>query len=73
MPNTPTVTFNGGEYGPHIDARSDTEKYSSGCRHLENMLPKNTGAAVKRPGTKLISTAIAYDDGLYGMGIYPGS
>ncbi len=57
------VSMNGGEYSPKIDARSDTEKYVSGCRRLENMIPLIFGGAEKRPGTELI--AISNEDGTY--------
>lgn len=57
MANIPIVTFSGGEYSPQVDARSDVEKYLSGCRHLENMFPRIYGGAERRPGTKYIYTA----------------
>lgn len=57
------VNFNGGEYTPKIDTRSDTEKYVSGCRRLENMIPSIFGGAKKRPGTEKI--AISNEDGTY--------
>ncbi len=50
------VNFNGGEFTPKIDARSDTEKYVSGCRILENMIPSVFGGVEKRPGTQFISS-----------------
>jgi hypothetical protein len=40
-----------------VDARSDIEKYASGCRILENMIPGIHGAAVRRPGTEYIAGA----------------
>ena len=55
------VNFNGGEYSPKIDARSDTEKYVSGCRKLENMIPLIFGGVEKRPGTEFISTNAAFN------------
>jgi len=54
MANVPILSFNSGEASPKIDARSDVEKYSSLCRHLENMLPLIYGCAERRPGTKYI-------------------
>ena len=70
----PVISFNAGELSPLIDSRSDIGKYRSGCRVLENMIPRIYGPAVRRPGTKYIescngiarvipfiySTAIAY-------------
>lgn len=52
MANIPILSFNSGELSPQIDARSDVEKYGSGCRHLENMLPRIYGSVERRPGTK---------------------
>lgn len=52
----PIVSFSAGELSPMVDARSDTDKYRSGCRTLENMIPRIYGAAERRPGTKYIDT-----------------
>lgn len=57
MANVPIINFNGGEYSPLIDAREDVEKYRSGCRILENFLPRIYGPAERRPGTKFIKKA----------------
>jgi hypothetical protein len=57
MANIPIVNLNGGEYSPLIDARSDIEKYSSGCRKLENFFPRIYGAIERRPGTRFIKEA----------------
>lgn len=57
MANVPILNFNSGEASPQIDARSDVEKYSSLCRHLENMLPRIYGGAERRPGTYYITTS----------------
>jgi hypothetical protein len=59
--NNPIINLNGGEYTPLIDARSDTEKYSSGCRKLENMIPRIYGVVERRPGTKFIHKSKEYD------------
>jgi hypothetical protein len=53
--NYPIVTMNGGKMTPLIDARTDTEKYSSGCRVLKNMIPLIYGPVTRRPGTKYIA------------------
>ena len=63
MSNTSRTTFSGGEFTPKIDTRTDTEKYVSGCRRIENMIPTLYGSATRRPGTKLI--AISGEDGTY--------
>jgi len=58
MPNLAVVSFNSGLLSPQIDARSDVEKYSSGCRQLENMIPRVYGGATRRPGTKYIASCV---------------
>ena len=55
MPNLPIISFNAGKLTPLIDIRSDVEKYSSGCRILQNMIPLIYGPVVRRPGTKFIA------------------
>jgi len=57
MPKIPILSFNAGELSPQIDARIDIEKYSSGCRNLENFIPRVYGSAERRPGTKYIGDA----------------
>ncbi len=57
MANIPIINLNGGEFTPLIDARSDVEKYRSGCRKLENFIPRIYGAIERRPGTKFIKEA----------------
>ena len=55
MANIPVISFNAGKLTPLIDVRSDTEKYSSGCRELENMIPLIYGPVTRRPGTKYLA------------------
>ena len=57
MANIAIINLNGGEYSPLIDARSDIEKHKSGCRKLENFIPRIYGAIERRPGTKFIKEA----------------
>lgn len=54
--NIPIISFNGGEYSPLIDVRSDLQKYSSGCRTLQNMIPRIYGNVERRPGTEYIAS-----------------
>ncbi len=61
MSNFAIVSFNAGELTPLTDVRSDIEKYSSGCRLLENYLPRIYGVVERRPGTRFIHKAKAYD------------
>ena len=57
MINIPIVNLNGGVFTPLIDARSDIEKYRSGCRKLENFIPRIYGSIERRPGTRFIKEA----------------
>lgn len=54
MPQFQTIkaVLNGGEMSPLMDGRTDSEKYSTGCRLLENFLPRSYGGVFKRPGTQ---------------------
>lgn len=56
MANIPLLSFNAGELSPQIDARSDVRKYASGCRTLENFIPRIYGSAERRPGTQFIGS-----------------
>ena len=55
MANISVISFNAGKLTPLIDVRSDTEKYSSGGRILENMIPLIYGPVTRRPGTKYLA------------------
>lgn len=57
MNNVPIISFNGGELSPLIDARTDVEKHSSGCRTLQNMIPRIYGNVERRPGTEYIASS----------------
>jgi hypothetical protein len=61
--NKEIVSFNAGEMTPKTDALSNVEKYASGCRHLENFLPRIYGSVERRPGT------IIYGNGVPGSGM----
>ena len=50
----PIVAFNSGLLSELVDARSDVDKYKSGCRTLDNMIPLIYGPVQRRPGTKYI-------------------
>ena len=47
--------FNSGELSPKLDARSDLQKYLTGCRVLENFIPLVEGGAQARPGTYYVT------------------
>jgi len=52
---TPLISsFNAGELSPKLDIRIDLEKYFSGCRTLENMIPLVEGATSRAPGTYFV-------------------
>lgn len=61
MANKSITGLVGGELTPHLDARDDFEKYSYGCRHLENMIPRKYGTNVRRPGTAFVVSVIDID------------
>jgi len=57
MPRTTASinSFVSGEFSAKLDGRTDFEKYSSGCKTLQNMLVHPQGAAARRVGTQFIS------------------
>ena len=57
MPRTTASinSFVSGEFSAKLDGRTDFEKYSSGCKTLENMLVHPQGAAARRVGTQFIA------------------
>lgn len=57
MINVPIINLNSGEFSSLIDVRSDVDKYKSGCRKLENFIPRVYGVVERRPGTKFIKEA----------------
>ncbi len=57
MINVPIINLNGGVFSPLIDPRSDLDKFKSGCRKLENFIPRVYGVVERRPGTKYIKEA----------------
>jgi len=54
--NYPIINLNGGEYSPLIDVRSDLQKHPTGCRTLQNMIPRIYGNVERRPGTEYIAS-----------------
>tara|TARA_R110000796_G_scaffold252537_2_gene387469 strand:+ start:12028 stop:14700 length:2673 start_codon:yes stop_codon:yes gene_type:complete len=48
-------SFAAGELSPRLDARSDIEKYTSGCRTLENFILTPYGGVNRRPGNVYIA------------------
>ena len=57
MPRTTAAinSFVSGEFSAKLDGRTDFEKYSSGCKTLQNMLVHPQGAVARRVGTQFIS------------------
>ncbi len=60
MPNIGIINLNSGEFTPKIDTRSDVEKYVSGCRTLQNMIPLIFGGVERRPGTEFITSSASF-------------
>jgi hypothetical protein len=57
--------FNGGEMSPLMDGRTDSEKYATGCRLLENFIVRSYGGVFKRPGIKHgAHESVTFDPGL---------
>ena len=44
------VTFDGGEWSPTLDGRTDLAKYANACQVLENFVVRPQGGISKRPG-----------------------
>lgn len=57
MPNLLVTALNAGELSPYMDARSDVEKYRTGCRTLENMIVLPYGGVYRRAGTQFLGEA----------------
>ncbi|WP_461210078.1 ubiquitin-activating E1 FCCH domain-containing protein [Desulfocurvus sp. DL9XJH121] len=56
--STPIINaFTAGELSPHLEGRTDHEKYYCGCRRLENFIPRPHGSVYKRPGTRFVARA----------------
>lgn len=55
MADIQIMSSNAGELSPLLDGRSDLEKYYSGCRLMENMIPLPYGPAERRPGTYFVA------------------
>ena len=54
--NKVTRSVNAGELSPLMNARSDQNKYNSGCKTMENFFPLIYGGAQRRPGLEYIAT-----------------
>lgn len=54
--NKSILSFNAGELSPKLDARVDLEKYSAGCRTLQNAIVEPYGCAVRRAGTQYVAS-----------------
>jgi hypothetical protein len=57
MANLLVSALNAGELSPYMDARTDVEKYRSGCRTLENMIVLPYGGVYRRAGTEYLGNA----------------
>lgn len=50
----PQQSFNAGEFGPELVARSDFGKYRNALRKSENVIGMSQGGAKRRPGSRFI-------------------
>lgn len=48
------LSFDGGEWSPWLDGRTDLAKYGTACRRLENFILRPQGGVVKRPGLQYL-------------------
>ena len=46
-------SFNAGELSPYLYARTDYDKYGSGCLTMENFVPLPYGGASRRPAIEM--------------------
>ena len=49
------TNFTGGELSPRLDGRNDLQKYSTGCKTLENMIIFPHGSAARRSCTQFVA------------------
>lgn len=49
-------SFSGGVFSPAAYVRTDLDKYSSGCKRMENAIPLIHGGFTRRPGTRYVDT-----------------
>ena len=49
------TNFTGGELSQRLDGINDLDKYSSGCKTLQNMVVYPHGSAARRPGTTFVA------------------
>lgn len=48
------ASFNGGEFSPFVEGRTDVAKYANACSILENFLPLVQGPILRRGGTRFV-------------------
>ena len=48
------ASFNGGEFSPFVEGRTDVSKYPNACSILENFLPLVQGPILRRGGTRFV-------------------
>ena len=54
-------SLNAGELSPYLYARSDLDKYSSGCLTMENFVPLPYGGATRRPAVEYKFASVGDD------------
>ena len=58
-------SFAAGELSPLMRARSDNEIYANGLSFMRNMIPNSRGPAVRRPGSRFITSYDGNDGRVY--------
>ena len=58
------IAFNGGEFAPELDVRSDLDKYPLGCRVIENWSIGQLGGLKRRKGMRTIDSALSSESRL---------
>lgn len=48
------ASFNGGEFSPFVEGRTDVSKYPNACSVLQNFLPLVQGPILRRGGTRFV-------------------
>jgi hypothetical protein len=58
--------FSAGEWSEKLVARSDAQEFNNACLKMQNFIPKVSGGAFKRNGTRKLSTTDQLQDALNG-------
>lgn len=56
------TSFSGGEFGPELEGRVDTNEYQFSVKRMENMIPTLQGPAVRRAGSRFVKSVKTASD-----------